>query len=189
MDMNRGTKDFKTRFERWKNGESYWDIVGRPLSNDKQPTSLTDEEKTELDDYINNIPKYSEGKHRAGYYDYMEKLAGNKAKEWKEDPEITLLNMLNDNTYNYQAMYDKYGDGDARHEGHFTDEFKTSYHPTFSDQSMYSGIPSQYNPLGIAGGSWSDNDSVYHIGDRWGSPGFNVFKTRDYLDVAEETPV
>lgn len=54
---------------------------------------------------------------------------------------------------------------------------------------MYSGIPSQYNPLGIAGGSWSDNDSVYHIGDRWGSPGFNVFKTRDYLDVAEETPV
>ena len=63
----------------------------------------------------------------------MERLAGNKAKEWKEDPEITLLNMLNDNTYDYQAMYDKYGADDDKHEGHFTDEFKTSYHPTFSD--------------------------------------------------------
>lgn len=187
--MNKNTNDFKSRFERWKNGESYWDIVGRPLQNDKQPTSLTDEEKVELDDYINNIPKYSEDKHRAGYYDYMEKLAANKAKEWDENPELTLLNMLNDETYNYRAMYDKYGGDDTSHEGHFTDEFKTSYHPTFSNLSMYSGIPSQYNPVGVTGGSWSDNDSVYHIGDRWGSPGFNVFKTRDYLDRAEETPV
>jgi len=30
--MKKNTKQFQERFERWKNGESYWDIVGRPLT-------------------------------------------------------------------------------------------------------------------------------------------------------------
>lgn len=185
----KNTNDFKSRFERWKNGESYWDIVGKPLPGQSKPEQLSDEQKAELDDYVRSITSYDKGKSRDGYYDYMEKLAANKAKEWKQGYDQTLLEMLNDNTYNYRAMYDKYGGDDTSHEGHFTDEFKTSYHPTFSNQSMYSGAKSQYNPTGVTGGSWSDNDSVYHIGDRWGSPGFNAFKTRDYLDVAEENPV
>lgn len=38
---------------------------------------------------------------------------------------------------------------------HFVDTYKTVYHPTFSDESMYSGIISpQYNPEGLVGGSW-----------------------------------
>lgn len=28
--------NFKERFERWKNGESYWDIVGKPLGEPKR---------------------------------------------------------------------------------------------------------------------------------------------------------
>lgn len=187
--MDKNINSFKSRFERWKNGESYWDIVGKPLPGQNKPEQLSDEQKAELDDYVRSITSYDKGKSRDGYYDYMEKLAANKAKEWKQDYDQTLLDMLNDNTYNYRAMYDKYGGDDTSHEGHFSDEFKTSYHPTFSNQSMYSGAKSQYNPTGVTGGSWSDNDSVYHIGDRWGSPGFNVFKTRDYLDMAEENPV
>lgn len=38
---------------------------------------------------------------------------------------------------------------------HFVDTYKTVYHPTFSDESMYSGMVSpQYNPEGLIGGSW-----------------------------------
>ncbi len=183
--MNKDTKNFKSRFERWKNGESYWDIVGRPLPTQAKQKPLTEEERAELDGYIDNISNYSSGKTDDSYYRYMEQLAKSKAKEWNQDENRTLLEMLNDNTYNYRAMYDKYGGDDTEHEGHFTDEFKTAYHPTFSNQSMYSRKKSQYNPAGIEGGIWTEDTGDYYLNDRTWSPGFNKEATDRYLKYAE----
>lgn len=191
--------DFKERFERWKNGESYWDIIGKPLGEHRRTKQFSDEEKAELDRYIDNLPEYSNGKSNAGYYDYMEALSANKAEEWSKDlgyaldPDQVLMDMLNDNTYNYKAMYDKYGADDTTHEGHFSDEFKTAYHPTFSIESMYSGIPSEYNPQGIAGGIWGQSGhglvpGEYYLNDRFGSVGYNYWNTQMYLDNAENVP-
>lgn len=133
------------------------------------------------------------------YYTYMIKLVSNKAKEWNyPSTDAALLEMLNNNTYNYKAMYDKYGSSDTRHEGHFSDEFKTAYHPTFSTESMYSGKRSQFNHTGIKGGVWvkpyqdhrgNTQYKQYCIGDRMWSPGFNLQKTRNYLNNAEANNV
>jgi hypothetical protein len=65
--------------------------------------------------------------------------------------------MLNDNTYNYRAFYDNnrkmaiksLSDPSG---AHFSDVGKTMYHPTFSNESIYSGNVSDYNPLGLVGG-------------------------------------
>lgn len=38
--------------------------------------------------------------------------------------------------------------------GHFKDTYKTVYHPTFSNESVYSGNKSEYNPRGTIGGRW-----------------------------------
>lgn len=50
---------------------------------------------------------------------------------------------------------------------HFTDKYKTVWHPTFSDESVYSGHKSKYNPQGLVGGHWEGNtfrmsDSLYN---------------------------
>ena len=129
------------------------------------------------------------------YYNYMEKLAANKAKQWKyPSTDAALLEMLNDNTYNYRAMYNKYGNSDTKHEGHFSDEFKTAFHPTFSTDSIYSGKRSQFNPTGIKGGVWvkpyqdhrgNTQYEQYYIGDRMWTPGFSLDRTRNYLNNAE----
>jgi len=41
---------------------------------------------------------------------------------------------------------------------HFTDIGKTVYHPTFSNESSYSGKVSDFNPRGTVGGSWNEED-------------------------------
>jgi len=43
----------------------------------------------------------------------------------------------------------------ANPNAHFTDIGKTVYHPTFSNESIYSGKVSDYNPRGTIGGSWN----------------------------------
>ena len=92
--------------------------------------------------------------------------------KWKK--EITKhkgINIDNDNTYNYQAFFEE----DPQRawdmlkkdsKAHFTDKYKTVWHPTFSDESVYSGHKSKYNPQGLVGGHWEGNtfrmsDSLY----------------------------
>ena len=65
-------------------------------------------------------------------------------------------------TYDYESYYlDNMEDawkmvlGDPN--AHFPDTYKTSLHPTFSNQSKYSGHINKYNPEGIVGGEWPDN--------------------------------
>lgn len=89
------------------------------------------------------------------YYGIMENVAEQNYRRWGfNNPDLALLHALNDNTYNYRGYYNKYPNSDADASSHWTDEFKTAYHPTFSDESIYSGKKSQYNPRGIIGGHW-----------------------------------
>ena len=89
------------------------------------------------------------------YYNIMEKVAEQNYKNWGfPNSDYALLHVLNDNTYNYRGYYNKYPNGKGNAVDHWTDEFKTVYHPTFSKESKYSEKKSQYNPKGIKGGSW-----------------------------------
>ena len=89
------------------------------------------------------------------YYNIMEGVAERNYKYWGfPNSDAALLDALNNNTYNYRGYYNKYPNGDGNAKDHWTDEFKTVYHPTFSDESIYSGKKSQYNPKGLKGGTW-----------------------------------
>ena len=89
------------------------------------------------------------------YYNIMERVAERNYRDWGlPNPDAALLQALNDNSYNYRGYYNKYPNGDGNAKDHWTDEFKTVYHPTFSDESIYNGKKSQYNPNGLKGGTW-----------------------------------
>lgn len=134
--------------------------------------------------------KYADGgnlKSDTDYYNYMERLATKKAKDWGENPDITLLNMLNDNTYNYREFYEKNPQMaeqmlNANPDAHFTDIGKTVYHPTFSNESVYSGKKSDYNPKGTIGGSWEGDDTYVPSRSQYENNAFNYWLTRDYLN-------
>lgn len=143
------------------------------------------------------IPKFNNGKNKSGYYRFMENLADKKAQEWTTipflplNPDIVLTQMLNDNTYNYRQWYNDLPFGITVNDfkGHFPDAYKTAYHPTFSNESMYSPnnnkyVPNtQYNPNNITGGTWSGNNYILskdQIDNNW-----NVDRTIDYLLKAD----
>ena len=174
------TKDFQERYNRWKNGERYWDIRGVEL------------------------PKYDTGKtsteKKNDFYSWMDKLADKKAQDWTKapmkplDPLLVEMQMLNDPTYNYETFYNLQpfmaermlqADPDA----HFTDIAKTMYHPTFSDESIFSGNVSDFNPLGIIGGRWNKAGTEYTPSASQLQNYFNYDVTRDYLDRNEDHPV
>lgn len=98
------------------------------------------------------------------YYSLMERVAEENNPRWNSyrkkeggrelSPEEEYLRIINDNSYNYRAYYNKYPNSVANADTHWPDEFKTAFHPTFSIYSTYSGYPSQYNPQGVLGGTW-----------------------------------
>ena len=95
------------------------------------------------------------------YLRTMEKVAEDNHQKWGfSNPDEALLHALNDNTYNYRGYYGKYPQSKANADTHWTDEFKTVWHPTFSNESIYSGQKSQYNPLGLPGGFWSGDTFI-----------------------------
>lgn len=83
--------------------------------------------------------------------------------KWKKEiAKHEHIDIDNDKTYNYQAFFEE----DPQRawdmlkkdsKAHFTDKFKTVWHPTSSDESMYSGQKSEYNPQGLVGGHWEGN--------------------------------
>lgn len=139
-------------------------------------------------------------KKKNDFYTWLDQIADKKAQEWTQAPMKPLstdqvyTEMLNDPTYNYKKFYEGrpfmanamlYAPAFA----HFDDYAKTMYHPTFSNQSIYSGKVSDYNPLGIIGGSWNESGTEYtpsmsQLANYW-----NYNRTRDYLDHAEDHPV
>lgn len=139
-------------------------------------------------------------KKKDDFYTWLDQIADKKAQEWTQAPMKPLsadevyTEMLNDPTYNYKTFYEGrpfmanamlYAPAFA----HFDDYAKTMYHPTFSNQSVYSGRVSDYNPYGIVGGSWNEEGTEYtpsmsQLANYW-----NYNKTRNYLDRAEDHPV
>ena len=106
------------------------------------------------------MPKTKRSLENAGisdnaYFAIMQRVANDNYKNWElPNSDAALVHALNDNTYNYRGYYNKYPNGKGNAIDHWTDEFKTVYHPTFSKESKYSGKKSQYNPKGITGGTW-----------------------------------
>lgn len=102
------------------------------------------------------------------YYDIMENVAARNYRDWGfPNEDAALLHALNDNSYNYRGYYNKYPNGDGNAKDHWTDEFKTVYHPTFSNESIYSGKKSQYNPNGLVGGHWDYSKEETFIPADW----------------------
>ena len=84
----------------------------------------------------------------------MEKVARDNWQQWGDESEdASLTRILNDNSYDYRGYYNKYPKGVGNAQNHWTDEFKTVWHPSFSIESKYSGKKSQYNPYGYPGGT------------------------------------
>lgn len=117
----------------------------------------------------------------------MIKLARKRAREKNMNEDEVLTTMLNDNTYDYRMFYDR-DRRDAEKmlkrnsRAHFSDIGKTVYHPTFSNESAYSGVVSDANPRGIVGGTWSNDWLVYTPSVDQLSNGFNYNETRRYLN-------
>lgn len=113
---------------------------------------------------ITKVPKkYANGGPLSDeqYYNIMDRVAQDNYRNWGlSSPDEAFIRAVNDNTYNYRGYYDKYPDSNASSLTHWTDEFKTVYHPTFSDESIYSGKKSQYNPKGLVGGHWEGDTFI-----------------------------
>lgn len=115
------------------------------------------------------------GKDKQSYQDWCD-----KAEKYKG------VNINGDNTYDYRAFYNEdpsrayallNGDPGA----HFVDKFKTPYHPTFSDESVYSNAS---HP----GGHWGR----YDYRDAYYAPMFSYTNPGDrigYLNMAEDNGV
>lgn len=95
----------------------------------------------------------------------------NKYREEEGVPSLSkeeeLQRVLSDSTYDYRGYYNKYPNSRANAYTHWTDEFKTVYHPTFSTESIYhNNRNKKYNPLGLPGGLWAEN-LEYFIPRAW----------------------
>ena len=137
------------------------------------------------DQLMVNLPGYKGGKD-SDYYSYMDKLAQRMSNEWNVSEDQALTQMLNDNTYNYRAFYDNnrkmaiksLSDPSG---AHFSDVCKTMYHPTFSNESIYSGNVSDYDPLGLVGGQLVGDNKYIPSTDQLNRY-FNYNKTRSYMN-------
>ena len=89
------------------------------------------------------------------YVSIMENVAADNWQQWGDESEdAALTRILNDNAYDYRGYYNDNPGSAANADTHWPDKYKTVWHPTFSNQSKYSGKKSQYNPHGYPGGTW-----------------------------------
>lgn len=112
-------------------------------------------------------------------------------KDWND---VTANDLINDPTYDYEVFYNKQPDlaagilkDDPR--AHFSDIGKTVFHPTFSDESYYSGRRSLRNPRGIIGGHWGENsngNSTYTLSPSQVKNNWDLLNTINYLSDAED---
>ena len=101
-----------------------------------------------------NKTSFDDGKDRS-YQDWKTKVSKYKH-----------IDIDHDNTFDYEGFYNSDPDNAYRFlnddpTAHFDDTYKTVYHPTFSDLSIYSGkVDPRFNPEGLKGGHWV-NDHKY----------------------------
>ena len=104
------------------------------------------------------------------YMDWAYAASERLSREWDEPESFIFFDMLNNNDYDYKAFYDEDPERAwqwlASPEGsHFDDVGKTVYHPSFSNESMYSAnnygdMGTGANPENITGPSWNDNNQL-----------------------------
>lgn len=124
------------------------------------------------------------------------------AKGGYENWKSQILEFVDDdNSYDYESYYNadpitawKQLESLRQNTGaHFPDTYKTVYHPTFSNESVYSGVKHPlYNPEGIVGGTWH-NDTAYQLSDdqmdAWERDAWDIAAMNEYLRRNESEPV
>ena len=125
-------------------------------------------------------------KNKYKYRKWLEDVA--TIRGWNPDE------MDNDLTYDYNIFYNlqpkeakRLLTNDA--EAHFTDIGKASLHPTFSDESYYSGRKSSRNPRGIIGGHWNKTGDRYTLSQSQIDNNWDIRNTINYLSVNEPNGV
>lgn len=131
---------------------------------------------------LNNIRKGYNSFAIGGYSKWKEKI-----REYKG------IDIDNDPTYDYEGFYNNDPDRawdmmNRDSNAHFTDAYKTALHPSFSNESIYSGYRNKYNPIGIVGGTWID-DNNYQLSQSQFDNDWDTDATLDYFNVAESSPV
>lgn len=104
------------------------------------------------------------------YMDWAYAASSRLSKEWDEPESFIFFDMLNSNDYDYKAFYDEDPERawqwlESPEGSHFDDVGKTVYHPSFSNESMYSAnnygdMGTGANPDNITGPAWNDNNQL-----------------------------
>lgn len=131
---------------------------------------------------LNDIRRGYNSFAKGGYTKWKEKI-----KEHKD------IDIDNDPTYDYEGFYNSDPDRawnmmNKGSSAHFIDEYKTALHPSFSNQSIYSGYKNEFNPNGIVGGTWID-DNHYQLSQSQFDNDWDTDATLNYFDRAESSPV
>lgn len=91
--MNNNTYSFRERFKRWKNGERYWSIVGRPL-----PHYTTGKDSTDI-----RLPEFKKGKTQNKFNSFVEKIGPSLYKALLENNiqnlDVAYYNMMRQLAY------------------------------------------------------------------------------------------
>ena len=131
---------------------------------------------------LNDIRKGYNSFARGGYTKWKEKIKEHKGIDIDNDP-----------TYDYEGFYNSDPDRawnmmNEDSAAHFIDEYKTALHPSFSNQSIYSGHINKFNPKGIVGGTWID-DNNYQLSQSQFDSDWDTDAVLDYFNQAEDSPV
>lgn len=127
---------------------------------------------------MQSLKSYRENNPGKGYWDWKRAIQDYKGIDIDNDP-----------TYDYYGFYKENPEtakgilNDSK-DAHFTDTYKTSVHPTFSNESKYSGYVNKYNPEGITGGYWGEDNS-YNFSDSQIKNNWDIPNTLRYLEDAE----
>lgn len=113
-----------------------------------------------LESTLTQTPYPYRGINDTDYDRKMKRVARDNYKQWGfRNSKEAYIHATTDPAYDYRGYYSKYPNGNGNAKDHWSDEFKTVQHPTFSIESRYSGLPSTFNPLGLMGGFWIGEDT------------------------------
>ena len=183
--MRKDTTAFRERFERWKQGEQvYENGLALPAYQDGKDSK--------------DVPQYTpsiDDKEQPGYRRYLWELSKARRNTFLKEfgdaapVENYYKDFLNNSegTFNYRRWYNLASPAERKYGlkkglAHWRDaDGKTSLHPSFSVESPYSGYKNPYNPKGITGGSWR-NDDYYEFSDSQINNDWPINRTLDEFD-------
>ena len=204
--MIRDTQSFRERFNRWKNGESYWDIVGKPLNVQSQPRQ-EDTQNYPIDDFdqyiysTSNPIGYNDGKDNALAYtnDYDDVLGLDSQKDQK------VINMYDSVIVNGQRqtptpnnpIVGYNGGKDIPEYGHGKNKSRVYSEEQLRKSLMNYGVTDPYMVAGIMGNAKIESgynpDSVSKSGTYKGlwqlQPGYVQYVTDNYGNYDPESQI